>query len=288
MTALRLVRPPDLAPRTPRLALPAGATACHCHTFGPPDRFPLIPNRLFDVGNHPIEQLVALHDRLGLQRAVIVQSVLHGPSYAYMADANARYPGRFKYIAMPTAETSDADLAGMEACGAVGIRVAYRGSPHVDEKLLAKLVERGWHVQFWYRGAEEATNWLPIIRRTPGEHVIDHLGWPDPAEGLDGTAFRITLDLVTSGRAYVKLSGPGRYSKAGKLPYRDVLPFIRKLAAEAPERLLWGSDWPHADLPGEMPNDGDLVDLIGEWLPHEKLRKLVLVENPARKFGFPA
>lgn len=286
MAGLTFVAPPDPRPRTPRLKLPAGACDTHVHVFGPTARFPLDPKRPYDVADHPVEELVALHDTVGMSRAVIVHTLLHDANHDYLADATSRHPGRFRVIARPEPTASDATLEALERAGTVGIRVTHRITPRPDERFLARLAERGWHIQFFYSTEEQALDWAALLRRVPGDIVIDHMGGPDPAQGLDGKGFRVTLGMLEAGKAWVKLSGAYRFSKQPALPWSDMTPLLRKFVATAPERLLWGSDWPHPDHHGVMPNDGDLVDLIADWLPDEALRRQVLVDNPARLFRF--
>lgn len=278
--------PPVADTRTPKLKLPDGACDTHFHIYGPQAKFPLPPQRPYDTDDLPVEALLALHAKLGISRGVIVQSMLHGNTFEYLIDACARFPDRLRGVAMPASDVSDADLARMEKAGIVAHRVAYRWSPKVDERFLARLTGRGWHIQYWVRSEEEMLDWLPVMKRTKGPIVIDHMGWQDAGNGPDTRGFRAVLDLLGSGKAYVKLSGPYRFSRAPGAPWADVLPFVRKLVATAPERLLWGTDWPHPDHHGVMPNDADFVDILAEWLPSEALRQQVLVDNPAKLFRF--
>ncbi len=124
------------------------------------------------------------------------------------------------------------------------------------------------------------------MKSVPGDFVIDHMGWQPAEKGVDAPGFRVVLDCIETGRCWVKLSGPGRFSAEETPPHADVLPLARALVERAPERLLWGSDWPHPDHFRPMPNDGDLLDLMLDWVPDEATRNRILVDNPARLFGF--
>ncbi len=147
--------------------------------------------------------------------------------------------------------------------------------------------ELGWHPQFWFRGEDEALAWRDAMLSVPGDFVIDHMGWQPADKGVDAPGFRVVLECLDSGRCWVKLSGPGRFSAQGEYPYADTLPFARALVERAPERLLWGSDWPHPDYWGVMPDDADLLDLMLDWVPDPATRRRILVDNPAALFGFP-
>ena len=142
----------------------------------------------------------------------------------------------------------------------------------------------GWHLQFRIN-AEDFTAIGPMLRTLPVDYIIDHMGQVPIAEGVNGVAFRAILDLTQSGRCWVKLSAPMRMS-ALDAPYRDVTPMVHALVAAAPERMVWASDWPHTTLTCAMPNDGNLVDLLPEWIPDAVTRQKILVDNPARLYGF--
>ena len=278
--------PPDRNLKAPQTRCPPGACDTHFHIFGPQRRFPLSERRPMEIEDCTLEDLLALHDNLGISRGVIVQSVMHGHSYDYLMDALQRYPERFRGIAMPAPDITDGELEMLTAAGVVGIRCAFRFSPDVDVNFLHRLAEHGWHAQFWFRGPDEAAHWADVMRAAPGEIVIDHMGWQPAGDGIDAPGFRLVCELLDSGKAWVKLSGPNRFSAAPGLPYGDAAPFARKLVEIAPERLFWGSDWPHPDHWEAMPNDADLLDLLADWVPDETARNKILADNPAKFFGF--
>jgi 2-pyrone-4,6-dicarboxylate lactonase len=281
----RVSPPPDRRLRFPELVLPPGSCDTHVHIFGPQARFPLLPSRRLDVEDCTCDDLIALQNALGLSRALLVQSFQHGYSYEYMLNALGRYPDRFRGVASPAPDVSDAELDILTGAGVVGARFAYMASPAIDGALYARVAERGWQAHFMVEGEAQIAAWRDRILGFPNAFVIEHTGNPPVEKGVESPEFRFVLECLATGRCWVKLSP--RYSKQPVLPFSDVLPFIHALVERAPERLLWGSDWPHPNYFEPMPNDADLVDLLPVWMPDEQTRKRVLVDNPAQLFGFP-
>ncbi len=284
----KLSPPPDCNPKTPRLKAPPGACDSHFHIYGPQVRFPLNPNRALEVEDSTVDDVIALHDTLGVTRGVIVQSLMQGHCYEYMLNALCRAPERFRGIAMPAPDITDGELEILDRAGVVGARFAYRWSPEVDVGLIARMHELGWHPQFWFRGEDEALAWRDAMLAVPGNFVIDHMGWQPAQNGIDTPGFKVVLECLDTGRCWVKLSGPNRFSAQAGPPYADTLAFAQTLVDRAPERLLWGSDWPHPDHFEAMPNDGDLFDLMLDWVPDAATRKQIMSDNPAELFGFAA
>lgn len=280
--------PPLLNPRKPSIAVPAGACDSHCHIFGPFDRFPVPDDRSFTPNLAPETALRRLHDHLGFSRAVIVQSQGHGLDHEPVLEALATGRGRYRAVALLRPDTAPQDVHRFDAAGFCGARFSFMphlGHPDLDAvRAVIALVEPfGWHVAIHVSGTG-LIDMEPFIRTIPLPVVIDHMGRPDIAEGPAGPVTETLLRLLGTGRVHVKLSGGERLSKA-HAPYADVEPMMRRLVAAAPERLLWGSDWPHVNLHGPMPDDGDLVDLLGRvTTPAE--RQKILVDNPAAFFGF--
>ena len=280
----RISPPPDRNVRAPRLALPPGACDTHVHIFGPQARFPLLPSRRLDVEDCTCDDLVALHDTLGISRALLVQSFQHGFSYEYMLNALTRYPERFRGVTSPAPDITDGELEILDAAGVVGARFAYMASPEIDATLLARVADRGWQAHFMVEGEAQIAAWRERILGFPNAFVIEHLGMPPTEKGPGSAEFRFVLECLETDRCWVKLSP--RFSKQPVLPFSDVLPFVRAAVERAPGRLLWGSDWPHPNYFEPMPNDADLVDLLESWIPDERTRRRVLVDNPAELFGF--
>jgi predicted TIM-barrel fold metal-dependent hydrolase len=285
-TQRRVSPPPDRQLRSPRLALPPGSCDTHVHIFGPQARFPLLPSRRLDVEDCTCDDLVALHSALGLSRALLVQSFQHGYSYEYMLNALGRYPERFRGVTSPAPDITDGELDILTGAGVLGARFAYPASPTIDAALFGRVAERGWQAHFMLEGEAQIAAWRDRILGFPNLFVIEHMGNPPVEKGVESPEFRFVLECLATGRCWVKLSP--RFSKQPVLPFSDVLPFIHALVKRAPDRLLWGSDWPHPNYFEPMPNDADLVDLLPAWIPDEQTRQRVLVDNPAELFGFPA
>jgi 2-pyrone-4,6-dicarboxylate lactonase len=281
--------PPKLMPTRPKLQLPPFSCDSHCHIFGPFDRFPLPAGRSFTPHETTEAALRALHDGLGIGRAVIVHSQGHGLDHRPLLAALAAGTGRYRGVAVLKADSSPADVVRFDAAGVCGVRFNFLahlgGAPSREtmQAVMALVRPFGWHVAIHVTGAD-LLRYADIIAAIEARVVIDHMARPDLDQDLDrcrATLFR----LLDSGRVWVKLSGSDRLSKAGA-PYRDVIPYAQSLAEHAPERVLWGSDWPHVNIKGPIPDDGALVDLIAHIAPTEAMRRRLLVENPTELFGF--
>ena len=283
----RVSPPPDSTPKAPVLQAPAGACDSHFHIFGPQSRFPFIEPRPLDAVDCTLEDLLALQRRLGLEHGVAVQTMLYGNDNACLLDALARCPDRLRGVASVGAGIADSALEELSAAGVVANRFSYMRSPAIDPNLIHRLHEYGWHPQFWFEGAEQAGAWRSTMLNSPGDFVIDHMGWQPCEKGVDAPGFRTVLECLDSGRCWVKLSGPNRFSAQPAHPYADTMEFARALIERAPNRVLWGSDWPHPNWWQPMPNDADLLDLLLEWAPDPADRQRILVDNPAELFGFP-
>ncbi|OZI44864.1 amidohydrolase [Bordetella genomosp. 5] len=285
--------PPPLShPSVPVSRLPAGACDTHCHVFGPAERFPYAAGRSYTPPDAPFEKLAALHAHLGLERAVIVQAACHGADHAALLDAIAHAEGRYRGVAVLRADATDDELRRLHAGGVRGARfnyVPHLGAPPTDDAVLAlaaRLAPLGWHLCLHVDGAA-LTGLLPLLRRLPVPFVVDHMGRIEAARGLTDPAFTALLGLAAQPNAWVKISGIDRIG-AGKRPFHQGLPFMRALAEAMPERTLWGTDWPHPNVRGDMPDDGEVVDALFEAVPDAGLRQSILVDNPARLYGFDA
>jgi 2-pyrone-4,6-dicarboxylate lactonase len=278
-------------PRTPRLKLPRGACDTHFHVFGPQRQFPFAPERSYTpTCDAPKETLFAMHKQMGIERGVVVQSAAHGFDNSAAADllsANKNYRG----VALAPASTATVELKQLDKLGFRGVRFHYMehlGKGDRIEDVLAmatRLAAIGWHLQIHMDGSRIA-ELTPALRRSPVPVVIDHMGRIDASKGIDHPDFRALLLLLSEKHVWVKVSGSERISRQ-RAPWKDAVPFARKLVAEFGQRAVWGSDWPHPNLK-EVPDDGDLVDLIAEIAPDETQRKALLVDNPQRLYGFPA
>lgn len=274
--------------RVPNLQLPAGSCDCHAHLFGPQRRYPYHPDRRYTPPDALLEDYVAMLRTLGVERGVLVQPSVYMTDNRLILDTLAREAFSLRAVAVVDATVSDAELRLMDKLGVRGLRLNLRHSNGVPAdiapRLAARIASLGWHLQFRIdsRDFVVVEPWLATL---PVDVVVDHIGQVPVAEGVNGPAFAALRRLLDTGRCWVKLSAPMRMSD-GEYPYADVLPFVQALVRAAPERLLWATDWPHTTLTKRMPNDGDLVDLLADWLPTSALRQQVLVDNPARLYGF--
>lgn len=279
---------PDPDTRTPRYRAPPGACDAHCHVFGPDAVFPYAPDRAYTPPDAPFEALQALHRILGIERAVIVHASCHGSDMRVTLDGIARSGGTMRGVAVVDPEVTEAELARLHAGGIRGVRFNFvkhlGGMPDmaVFHRVLAMAEGLGWHVVL-HLDAEDIVPLAPTIASIRTPFVIDHMGRVKAKAGTDQPAFRQLLELMKNPLAWVKICGAERVSSEGR-PFRDALPFARALVAAAPDRVLWGTDWPHPNIAGDMPNDGDLLDLLAEAVADEATRRLVLVENPARLY----
>jgi 2-pyrone-4,6-dicarboxylate lactonase len=282
--------PPNPNPRRPAIALPAGACDSHVHIYGPFDRFPLPDDRSFTPNLAPETALRRIHDHLGFSRAVLVQSQGHGFDHAAVLDALATGAGRYRGVALVRPDTSPDEVARLATAGMCGVRfnfMAHLSGRLTEDEIRASMrlvAPHHWHVAI-HLGGSQIVEHEAFIRGIAAPVVIDHMARPSLAEGPGGPASAALKRLMDTGRVWVKLSGADRISQTGA-PYRDVLPLAAGLARHAPERVLWGSDWPHVNLHGPMPDDGDLVDLIAAIAPGDEARRKLLVDNPTEFFGF--
>lgn len=269
---------------------PSNACDAHCHVFGPADRFPFAPNRAYTPPDSGIEKFEALQDHLGLSRAVFVQASCHGTDNAAMVDALERGNGRYAGVAMIDETFTDAHIAALHEAGVRGTRfnfVQHLGGapePGVFWRLVDRVSAFDWHIVLHFDAKDLAT-YSDLFERMPTSFVIDHMGRVDATGGLDQEPFQRLLELMDDERAWVKVSGAERLTAEGPPPYDDVVPYARALLAAAPDRVLWGTDWPHPNV-RHMPDDGDLVDLVAEFAPDAETRHRVLVSNPERLYDF--
>jgi predicted TIM-barrel fold metal-dependent hydrolase len=286
--AMKTCKPPDPDPTTPRVALPPGACDAHCHVFGPADRFPYAPDRSYTPPDAPVAALRALHRTLGVARAVIVQASCHGSDNTAMLDAIASSNGAYRGIAIVDGGVTDGALATLDRGGVRGVRFNFvahlGGAPDLEvfDRTLDRLGPLGWHVVL-HLDAEDILTYLDRIRRIKVPFVIDHMGRVKASGGLDQKPFKMLLELMRNPLAWVKVCGPERVSSTGR-PFDDAIPFARALIEAAPDRVLWGTDWPHPNIAGDMPNDGGLVDLFMRAIDDDALRRRVLVDNPTRLY----
>jgi predicted TIM-barrel fold metal-dependent hydrolase len=284
--------PFDPNPRRPRLRAPSGACDCHAHVFGPADRYPYSPKRGYTPPDAPFEAYRRMHETLGIERGVLTQPSVYGTDNRAILDAVAMDPQRLRAVVAVDADISDEELRRLAAAGARGVRVNLvdkGGMPFASfgevERFAGRIAGLGWHVEFLVH-VHEYLNLATRLRSLAVPSVIGHLGYMSSSEGVGNEGFRRFLDLVAEGRCWVKLSGAYRVTTGEHAPYPDVAPLARALIDTRPDRMLWGTDWPHPICKVPMPNDGDLLDLLLDWAPDETTRRRILVDNPARLYGF--
>lgn len=274
--------------RKPAFALPPASCDAHCHVFGPGSVFPYAPERRYTPEDAPKESLAALHDLLGVGRAVIVQASCHGTDNRAMLDAIAAAPERRRGVAIVDAGFTDEDFDGLHGGGVRGVRFNFvrhlGGAPdmRVFHDVVGRIGRLGWHVVL-HLDARDIPDLAGMIRALPVPFVIDHMGRVDSAAGLDQPAFRTLLDLAGSESCWVKVCGAERISPP---PYDRAIPFARALVEAVPDRVLWGTDFPHPNL-DHVADEADLVDLVPAIAPSADLRRRLLVANPSRLYGFP-
>ena len=284
---MKSIPAPDPNPVKPKYTPPPGACDAHCHVFGPGDRFPYAPERRYTPPDAPKEKLAALHRHLGLERAVLVQASCHGTDNSAMLDALAHANGAWRGAAMVGSEVTDAELERLHSAGVRCVRFNFvqhlGGAPDLKavNAVLARVAPLGWHAQL-HLDAEDILAYREFLDRLRVPFIIDHMGRVVAAHGLDQKPFRLLLDLIRSELAWIKVSGPERVSSSGK-PFHDALPFARALMEAAPDRVLWGTDFPHPNV-RVMPNDGELVDLFAAMCDDEGMRRRILVDNPTKLY----
>jgi len=280
---------PDLATRKPAIAVPPGACDAHFHLFGPPARYPYIDDPPYTPPPVGVDDYRRMIGVLGIERAVIVHTTV-SRSYQGALDALAAAGGRWRAIALPDPAIGDRELERLHAAGFCGVRFNPYYNAEQELRVLDAVVARirplGWHLQF-HLDARDLVTLAPRLERLPLEIVIDHLGHMPPGTDTAHPGFRILLDWLRAKRCWVKLSAPMRFGDP-RPPYPSVIPVAQALVEAGPDRVVWGSDWPHVVFEGHMPNDGELIDLLALWAPDPALQRRILVDNPAALYRFPA
>ena len=277
-----------LDPKKPDIALPKDACDSHCHVFGPAARFPYAPERAYTPVDVPKEHLFRLHRHLGLSRGVIVQASCHGSDNRALVDALEAGQGRYKGIAMVKADVTEAALRDLDAAGVRGVRfnfVRHLGKGAAFDAMrtvIEKIQPLGWHVVVHF-DADRLVDLTDELTSIPVPVVIDHMGRPDASQGVAQEPFQRLLALIRDTRFWVKVSGSERITRQGP-PYDDAVPFARALMQAVPDRVLWGTDFPHPNIRPPIPDDGALVDLLARIAPTPAEMQALLVDNPTRLY----
>ncbi len=284
-------------PSTPAFRVPPGSVDAHCHVFGPAALFPFAPERRYTPCDASRRQLFALRDKLGFARNVVVQATCHGADNRAMVDALVHSAGRARGVATVRRDVSPRELAQLHEAGVRGVRFNFvrRLVDFTPREELLEIAHRiaplGWHVVVYFDAADLPELW-DFFTALPTTVVIDHMGRPDVTKPVDGPEFeRFVRLLHEHENIWSKVSCPERLSVLGpaalegeQRPYRDVVPFARRLVETVPDRVLWGTDWPHPNLKHHMPDDGLLVDFVPQIASSETLQRKLLVDNPMRLY----
>jgi 2-pyrone-4,6-dicarboxylate lactonase len=277
-------------PTRPTYAPPPGAVDAHCHVFGPADVFPYAPERKYTPCDAPKERLFALRDFLGFSRNVIVQATCHGADNRALVDALKASNSLARGIATVKATVSDAELKALDEGGVRGVRFNFvkrlvDATPRETYLSIAERVAKlGWHIVVYFE-AHELADLVPFLNALPTTIVVDHMGRPDLAKGVDHPGFRRFVDLMAANpRVWSKVTCPERLSISGPPAYDDFVPFAGALVRAFPDRVLWGTDWPHPNMTTHMPDDGDLVNMIPRIAPTPDQQRALLVDNPMRLY----
>lgn len=281
--------PQPFVAKPPSFVAPKGAIDAHCHIYGKVADYPYDPKAFYLPPLVDVPDYLRLLDTLGISRAVFVHAAVYA-DHALILDTMAAHPGRFRGVAHLPESVSDAELQKLNAGGVRGFRanlISGHGIKLDGAKRIAERVAKfGWHVQFLL-----GTDAMPEMDKTladfPIEVVIDHMGRPEIAAGTNAPGFQALIRLLKGGRAWCKLSAPYRTSRI-QPGFTDIDVYAQALVAAVPDRLVWGSDWPHVNMEAgkPMPNDGDLLDKLAVWAPTEELRRQILVTNPEKLYGF--
>ena len=281
--------PPDNNTKTPCFKAPKNACDAHCHIFGPHNLFPYAQSASYWPPDAPEHSLRAMHDTLGITRAVLVQASCHGTDNRAMVDAIKTHPKRYKGVCIANDQFSDADFAYLNDHGIKGVRFNFvshlGGAPDLVmmERVVKRIAPLGWHLVV-HVNAEDILNYADFFAKFDLPIVVDHMGRVPTAGGIAQKAYQILLECMQKPNWWVKICGAERIANVP--PFYDAIVYAQGLVAVAADRVLWGTDYPHPNIKQHMPNDGDLLDLLPLIVPNEHLQHKILVDNPAQLYGF--
>ena len=290
MTRAPTILPPDPKPNTPKFKAPPLSCDAHTHIFGPDAQYPYADDASYIPHDAGLADFRWLHDAIGIERAVIVNASCHGLDNTVVTDAIAASNGRYKGVGNVDDSFTEKQIDALDKGGIHGCRFTFlkRLGRTPDMSAFHRVVDKikafRWHVVI-YLDPETVADFAPMLEKLPVDYIIDHMGTIKTDKGLDGANFKALLDLATRDqKCWVKACGFERASVAGA-PFLDAVPFGAKLVETIPDRVLWGTDWPHPNVP-VMPDDGELVDLIPLFAPDPVQQRKLLVDNPARLYRF--
>jgi len=293
MNEIKHCLPPERNPRRPHLKLPKGAVDTHVHVFE--SRYPLSPARGYNPPPSTLPDLKHLHATLGIDRVVFTQPSVYGVDNSAIVDAmqtlNKETPDRARAVVALDMNFTDEQLEGLDAAGVRGVRlntdnkggmpIAFDDIP----ELSARIRPFRWHLEFLFPG-KDILELMPVFTSLTVPMSIAHFAYQPAAAGVKAPGFAALVELAKRGNTWIKISGANRVSRGDLPPYDDVKPMAQALIAAAPERIMWGTDWPHPNKYIANPNDGDLVDAFGDWVSDEAMRRKIMVDTPAAFYRF--
>ena len=276
-------------PRKPTFKAPPGSVDAHCHVFGPAHQFPYAPERKYTPCDAPKEKLFELRDFLGFERNVIVQASCHGRNNDALVDALHHADGLARGVAVVSPDITDQELAVLDAAGVRAVRFNFvkRLVDETPKEVFLKIADRiaklGWHIVVYFE-APDLEELIPFLKRLPTVVVVDHMGRPDVSKSVGDPSFSLFREfLADNPNIWTKVSCPERLTLAGP-DYDDVIPFAKTLVEQFPDRVLWGTDWPHPNMNSHVPDEGVLVDIIPRIATNEALQRKLLVSNPHKLY----
>jgi predicted TIM-barrel fold metal-dependent hydrolase len=292
-----LCQVPDPEIRSPKIIFPAGAVDCHAHICGPASQFPYAQERIYTPPDAILESYQALLKMLGVDRAVLVQPSVYGTDNRAMLAALKAHPKQLRGVAVIPSNAQDVTEAYLEElhnagvrgirCNIVDVADKSAGLPIEHLRNLANRIKPfGWHLELLMH-VNEYPNLAKVFKNFPVDLVFGHFGYSHAKYGVKNEGFQGLLELLKNGQAWVKMTGPYRICD-GDLPYADMRPLNDAVIKANPNRLVWGTDWPHVMVKKQMPHDADLCDLLGSWVQDKNLRKSILVDNPCILYNFAA
>ena len=292
-TQIRDCLPPVREPRKPDTVLPRGSVDTHVHVFE--QRYPLSPARGYTPPDSTLADLKHLHATLGVDRVVFTQPSIYGVDNAAILDGvnalNAETPNRARAVVAIGLDITDDALARLDASGARGVRLNFDnkgGMPlQINDipKLAARIAPFGWHIEWLFPG-KDIIELMPVFTALKVPMSIGHFAYQPATAGVGAPGFQALLDLIRRGNTWIKISGANRVSETDLPPYDDVKPMAQALIEAAPDRVMWGTDWPHPNKYVANPNDGDLVDAFGDWVSEPPTRRKIMVDTPAAFYRF--
>ena len=285
--------PPDRNPRKPKVKLPQGSIDTHVHVFE--QGYALSPGRGYNPPDSTLADLKHLHATLGVDRVVFTQPSVYGTDNSAILNAsqklNAETPNRARCVVAITMDIGDDELARLDQAGVRGVRLNTDnkgGMPVTFDEipaLAARLKPLGWHFEFLFPG-KDIVELMPVFTALTIPMSIGHFAYQPATAGVSAPGFKALIELMRRGNTWMKISGANRVSETDLPPYDDVKPLAQALVAAAPERIMWGTDWPHPNKYVANPNDGDLVDAFGDWVSDETMRRKIMVDTPAKFYRF--